>query len=66
MVCVCSLTECAGEHPGICHLVGRFVCLVKGLLEKLLDYRTVMNDENKDNRMSCTVNLLVCSFVIPV
>ncbi|KAM4653383.1 dedicator of cytokinesis protein 2 isoform 2-T2 [Amazona ochrocephala] len=52
------LTECAGQHPGICHLVGRFVCLVKGLLEKLLDYRTVMNDENKDNRMSCTVNLL--------
>uniref|UniRef100_A0A663FCC4 Dedicator of cytokinesis 2 n=1 Tax=Aquila chrysaetos chrysaetos TaxID=223781 RepID=A0A663FCC4_AQUCH len=28
------------------------------LLEKLLDYRTVMNDESKDNRMSCTVNLL--------
>uniref|UniRef100_A0A8B9FXC1 Dedicator of cytokinesis 2 n=1 Tax=Amazona collaria TaxID=241587 RepID=A0A8B9FXC1_9PSIT len=53
-----DLTECAGQHPGICHLVGRFVCLVKGLLEKLLDYRTVMNDENKDNRMSCTVNLL--------
>uniref|UniRef100_A0A672TJS1 Dedicator of cytokinesis 2 n=1 Tax=Strigops habroptila TaxID=2489341 RepID=A0A672TJS1_STRHB len=52
------LIECAGQHPGICHLVGRFVCLVKGLLEKLLDYRTVMNDENKDNRMSCTVNLL--------
>uniref|UniRef100_A0A8B9CUW4 Dedicator of cytokinesis 2 n=1 Tax=Anser brachyrhynchus TaxID=132585 RepID=A0A8B9CUW4_9AVES len=35
-----------------------FVNLVKGLLEKLLDYRTVMNDESKDNRMSCTVNLL--------
>uniref|UniRef100_A0A8C3LMS5 Dedicator of cytokinesis 2 n=1 Tax=Chrysolophus pictus TaxID=9089 RepID=A0A8C3LMS5_CHRPC len=35
-----------------------FVSLVKGLLEKLLDYRTVMNDESKDNRMSCTVNLL--------
>uniref|UniRef100_A0A803TEX3 Dedicator of cytokinesis 2 n=1 Tax=Anolis carolinensis TaxID=28377 RepID=A0A803TEX3_ANOCA len=39
--------------------VETFVCLVKGLLEKLLDYRAVMNDESKDNRMSCTVNLLV-------
>uniref|UniRef100_A0A803TE08 Dedicator of cytokinesis 2 n=1 Tax=Anolis carolinensis TaxID=28377 RepID=A0A803TE08_ANOCA len=38
--------------------VETFVCLVKGLLEKLLDYRAVMNDESKDNRMSCTVNLL--------
>lgn len=33
--------------------------LVRGLLEKLLDYRAVMTDESKDNRMSCTVNLLV-------
>ncbi|KAK2524940.1 Dock2 [Columba guinea] len=52
------LTECACQHPSICTLVESFVSLVKGLLEKLLDYRTVMNDESKDNRMSCTVNLL--------
>uniref|UniRef100_A0A8C4UCF2 Dedicator of cytokinesis 2 n=1 Tax=Falco tinnunculus TaxID=100819 RepID=A0A8C4UCF2_FALTI len=52
------LTECACQYPGISKLVESFVSLVKGLLEKLLDYRTVMNDESKDNRMSCTVNLL--------
>uniref|UniRef100_A0A8B9CU60 Dedicator of cytokinesis 2 n=1 Tax=Anser brachyrhynchus TaxID=132585 RepID=A0A8B9CU60_9AVES len=53
-----DLTECASQYPGIFNLVESFVNLVKGLLEKLLDYRTVMNDESKDNRMSCTVNLL--------
>uniref|UniRef100_A0A8D2PSS5 Dedicator of cytokinesis 2 n=1 Tax=Zosterops lateralis melanops TaxID=1220523 RepID=A0A8D2PSS5_ZOSLA len=52
------LTECAKQHPGICSLVESFVSLVKGLLERLLDYRAVMSDESKDNRMSCTVNLL--------
>uniref|UniRef100_A0A4W6FDZ9 Dedicator of cytokinesis 1 n=1 Tax=Lates calcarifer TaxID=8187 RepID=A0A4W6FDZ9_LATCA len=30
-----------------------FVCS-----ERLLDYRTIMHDENKENRMSCTVNVL--------
>ncbi|MGH0168050.1 UNVERIFIED_CONTAM: hypothetical protein FKN15_057270 [Acipenser sinensis] len=30
----------------------------KGLLERLLDYRAVMSDESRNNRMSCTVNLL--------
>ncbi|CAH1257698.1 DOCK1 [Branchiostoma lanceolatum] len=35
-----------------------FVDLVNRLLERLLDYRTIMNDENRENRMSCTVNLL--------
>lgn len=52
--------ECAAEHPTISKSVQNFVNLVKGLLEKLLDYRGVMTDESKDNRMSCTVNLLVC------
>lgn len=54
-----SLMECATEHPTIAKSVANFVNLVKGLLEKLLDYRGVMTDESKDNRMSCTVNLLV-------
>lgn len=36
-----------------------FVSLVVRLLERLLDYRTIMHDENKENRMSCTVNVLV-------
>ncbi|XP_067836606.1 dedicator of cytokinesis protein 2-like isoform X2 [Heptranchias perlo] len=35
-----------------------FVALVTGLLERLLDYRTVMNDENQAYSMGCTVNLL--------
>jgi len=39
----------------------RFVKIVTGLLERLLEYRTVINDENKENRMNCTVNLLVRS-----
>ncbi|KAM4826766.1 LOW QUALITY PROTEIN: dedicator of cytokinesis protein 2 [Thomomys bottae] len=52
------LMECASEHPAIAKSVETFVSLVKGLLEKLLDYRGVMGDDSKDNRMSCTVNLL--------
>ncbi|XP_068161895.1 dedicator of cytokinesis protein 1 [Antennarius striatus] len=35
-----------------------FVTLVVRLLERLLDYRTITHDENKENRMSCTVNVL--------
>ncbi|XP_059821727.1 dedicator of cytokinesis protein 2-like [Hypanus sabinus] len=35
-----------------------FVALVTGLLERLLDYRNVMNDENQNYSMNCTVNLL--------
>uniref|UniRef100_A0A8C8S3U4 Dedicator of cytokinesis 2 n=1 Tax=Pelusios castaneus TaxID=367368 RepID=A0A8C8S3U4_9SAUR len=52
------LMECSSQHPDISKTVENFVNLVKGLLEKLLDYRAVMSDESKDNRMSCTVNLL--------
>ncbi|XP_034240436.1 dedicator of cytokinesis protein 1 isoform X3 [Thrips palmi] len=36
----------------------RFVTTVTRLMERLLEYRCVINDENKENRMSCTVNLL--------
>ncbi|XP_054853310.1 dedicator of cytokinesis protein 5 isoform X1 [Eublepharis macularius] len=35
-----------------------FVLLVSSLLENLLDYRTIMHDGSKENRMSCTVNVL--------
>lgn len=36
-----------------------FISSVTKLLERLLDYRNVMQgDENRDKRMSCTVNLL--------
>ncbi|XP_048369537.1 dedicator of cytokinesis protein 5 isoform X1 [Sphaerodactylus townsendi] len=35
-----------------------FALLVSSLLENLLDYRTIMQDGSKENRMSCTVNVL--------
>ncbi|CAB1337103.1 unnamed protein product, partial [Coregonus sp. 'balchen'] len=53
-----NLLECAVEHPLLRPEVEHFVDLVKGLLVRLLDYRTVMSDDSLNNRMSCTVNLL--------
>jgi len=36
-----------------------FIASVTRLLERLLDYRSVMQgEENRDKRMTCTVNLL--------
>ncbi|XP_075065915.1 dedicator of cytokinesis protein 2 isoform X2 [Mixophyes fleayi] len=52
------LLDYATNHPYISKAVESFVTLIKGLLERLLDYRAVVTDESKDNRMSCTVNLL--------
>uniref|UniRef100_A0A8C9VQN5 Dedicator of cytokinesis 2 n=1 Tax=Scleropages formosus TaxID=113540 RepID=A0A8C9VQN5_SCLFO len=52
------LLECASQHAQLVLQVQHFVTLVKGLLERLLDYRAVMSDESRNNRMSCTVNLL--------
>ena len=31
---------------------------VRSLMERLLEYRSIITDENRENRMSCTVNLL--------
>uniref|UniRef100_A0A8C1XHA1 Dedicator of cytokinesis 2 n=1 Tax=Cyprinus carpio TaxID=7962 RepID=A0A8C1XHA1_CYPCA len=53
------LLECAQGRPPLLTEVQHFVTLVTGLLERLLDYRTVMSDDSRNNRMSCTVNLLV-------
>ncbi|KAJ3588197.1 hypothetical protein NHX12_011791 [Muraenolepis orangiensis] len=52
------LLECAAEKSVLRLEVERFVALVKGLLLRLLDYRTVRSDDSRNNRMSCTVNLL--------
>ncbi|XP_044743403.1 dedicator of cytokinesis protein 1 isoform X2 [Chrysoperla carnea] len=41
------------KEPGV-----KFVKTVTRLMERLLEYRCIINDENKENRMSCTVNLL--------
>ncbi|XP_022091656.1 dedicator of cytokinesis protein 1-like isoform X3 [Acanthaster planci] len=35
-----------------------FIKLVRELMGRLLEYRDVIHDESKENRMSCTVNLL--------
>jgi dedicator of cytokinesis protein 3 len=41
-----------------------FISSVTRLLERLLDYRSVIQgDENRDKRMSCTVNLLVYIYI---
>uniref|UniRef100_A0A8C6V5W5 Dedicator of cytokinesis 2 n=1 Tax=Neogobius melanostomus TaxID=47308 RepID=A0A8C6V5W5_9GOBI len=52
------LLDCVAEKPTLRPQVQHFVALVKGLLIRLLDYRTVMSDDSRNNRMSCTVNLL--------
>ncbi|XP_033920545.1 dedicator of cytokinesis protein 2-like [Melopsittacus undulatus] len=52
------LLSCCRGHPELAEPGQSFVALVTGLLERLLDYRAVRNDENKTYSMSCTVNLL--------
>ncbi|XP_064466141.1 dedicator of cytokinesis protein 1-like [Ornithodoros turicata] len=41
------------HEPGI-----KFIRTVVRLMKRLLEYRIIITDENKENRMSCTVNLL--------
>lgn len=60
-----SLLSCCRRHPELARPGENFVALVAGLLERLLDYRAVMNDENKTYSMSCTVNLLVGPRPVP-
>lgn len=55
----CSLLEHCRKHKYLAKSGETFVRLVVRLMERLLDYRTIMHDENKENRMSCTVNVLV-------
>uniref|UniRef100_A0A6Q2X7L0 Dedicator of cytokinesis 1 n=1 Tax=Esox lucius TaxID=8010 RepID=A0A6Q2X7L0_ESOLU len=52
------LLEHCRKHKYLAKTGETFVSLVVRLLERLLDYRTIMHDENKENRMSCTVNVL--------
>uniref|UniRef100_A0A8C7Z6U0 Dedicator of cytokinesis 1 n=1 Tax=Oryzias sinensis TaxID=183150 RepID=A0A8C7Z6U0_9TELE len=56
------LLEHCRKHKYLARMGELFVNLVVRLLERLLDYRTIMHDENKENRMSCTVNVLVTFF----
>lgn len=57
--CTCSLLEHCRKHKYLSVPGEVFAWLVSSLLENLLDYRTIMHDESKENRMSCTVNVLV-------
>lgn len=61
-----SLLEHCRKHKYLAKTGENFVTLVVRLLERLLDYRTIMHDENKENRMSCTVNVLVRWFLLSV
>lgn len=56
----CRLLEHCRKHKYLSSSGEVFALLVSSLLENLLDYRTIiMQDESKENRMSCTVNVLV-------
>ncbi|KAM9324829.1 dedicator of cytokinesis protein 1 [Gastrophryne carolinensis] len=52
------LLEHCRKHKYLAKTGETFVTLVVRLMERLLDYRTIMHDESKENRMSCTVNVL--------
>ncbi|CAH0555295.1 unnamed protein product [Brassicogethes aeneus] len=46
------------QHMTLCEEGIKFVEIVTKLMENLLEYRNIVGDENKENTMSCTVNLL--------
>ncbi|XP_055616289.1 dedicator of cytokinesis protein 3 isoform X2 [Toxorhynchites rutilus septentrionalis] len=53
------LERVQAENPSWREFGTAFISSVTRLLERLLDYRSVMQgDENRDKRMTCTVNLL--------
>lgn len=46
------------EHNTLRYDGEQFVIIITKLLERLLEYRCIINDESKENRMACTVSLL--------
>lgn len=46
------------KHIALRHEGTIFVMMATKLMERLLEYRFLINDESKENRMSCTVSLL--------
>jgi dedicator of cytokinesis protein 1 len=52
MINLCS------NHVSLRHEGTIFVNMATKLMERLLEYRFLINDESKENRMSCTVSLL--------
>ncbi|XP_065079218.1 dedicator of cytokinesis protein 3 isoform X3 [Ochlerotatus camptorhynchus] len=58
-LCLALLERVQAENPSWRESGTAFISSVTRLLERLLDYRSVMQgDENRDKRMTCTVNLL--------
>lgn len=53
-----TMLELCSNHTNLKTDGVQFVKMVTKLLERLLEYRHIIHDENKENRMSCTVNLL--------
>lgn len=66
LICHRLLNKVQSEDPAWKDSGIVFITSVTRLLERLLDYRSVIQgDENRDKRMSCTVNLLVTIFFLP-
>lgn len=52
------LMELCSNHVALQYEGTVFVDMATKLMERLLEYRCLINDESKENRMSCTVSLL--------
>lgn len=52
------LSDLCEKHSTLRDQGLKFVSTVTRLIERLLEYRSIITDENRENRMSCTVNLL--------
>ncbi|VEN37348.1 unnamed protein product [Callosobruchus maculatus] len=52
------MLELCAKHTTMHEEGTKFVKIVSRLMESLLEYRSIIIDENKENTMSCTVNLL--------
>lgn len=57
--CSCSLLEHCRRHRYLSQSGEELALLLSSLLENLLAYRTITQDESPEHRMSCTVNVLV-------
>ena len=57
-----SLSQLCRGHNAIMETGLRFVNVIKELLQRLLEYRKIIQNEIKEHRMSCIVNLLVSFF----
>ena len=61
-----SLSQLCRGHNAIMETGVRFVNVIKELLQRLLEYRKIIQNEIKEHRMSCIVNLLVSFFFIMI